>query len=378
MKIAAIHNFLDKNRGAEFAFLNMMLSLKKRNHDIDVFVLGISDEFKEELQKRDIIVTNLNFKPWQIKDLSAFLHPLNVLRVLPFFLKITKKINENYDVAFVHHFYLSPCILPFLRISKVYYCHEPPRSYYEPIFGIKYALLFIPNLINRNIDQFCIKYANLILTNSDYEREYIWRTYGLFPITNRLGVDLNKFRKLNLVRENFVISVGAFYPVKAHDFIVRSIALIPKDKRPKLVIVGSSGDDVYIERLKKLANEKEVELEIKINVSDEELVYLYNKARVNAMAYIMEPSIEPESFGCETPIVSVREGGARETITDGKTGILTNRDEKDFAQAIEYLLNHPDVAEEMGRNGREWVEKNFTWEKCAENLERNFMRIIKV
>jgi glycosyltransferase involved in cell wall biosynthesis len=376
MKIAAIHNLLDKKRGAEFAFLNMVLSLKKRGHDIDVFVFDISDEFKEEFQKNGINVTSLNFKPWRIKNLNAYLHPINVLRVMHPFYKLSKEINKNYDVAFVHHYYFSPCILPVLSIPKVYYCHEPPRGYYEPILGKAIYFLFVPYLINRRIDKFCVKHADLILTNSDYEREYIWRTYGLFPITNRLAVDLNKFIKLNFKKENFVLSIGVIVPVKAPDFVIRSVALIPKSKRPKVVIVGSSGDKVYIEKLGKIAKEKKVELEIKINVSDEELVKLYNKARVTTIAYIMEPSIEPESLGCETPIVAVREAGARETIINGETGILTNRDEREFAKAIEYLLDHPDVAAEMGRKGREWIEKNFTWEKCAENLERNFMKVL--
>jgi glycosyltransferase involved in cell wall biosynthesis len=234
----------------------------------------------------------------------------------------------------------------------------------------------LPNTINKYIDKFCVKHADLILTNSDYEREYIWRTYGLFPITNRLGVDPNKFRRLDLDKEYFIVSVGVIVPVKAHDFVIRSVALIPGDKRPKVVVVGSSGDKRYIKELKKLAKDREVKLEIKINVSDEEIVRLYNKARVTAIAYVMEPSIEPESLGCETPIVAVREAGARETIINGETGILTNRHEEKFAEAIEYILDHPDVAAKMGRKGREWIEKNFTWDKCAENLERNFERVL--
>ncbi len=90
----------------------------------------------------------------------------------------------------------------------------------------------------------------------------------------------------------------------------------------------------------------------------------------------MEPSVEPEALGCETPIIAVREAGARETIIHGKTGLLVNRDEQEFAQAIEYLLDNPEIATTMGHNGKKWLENNFTWEICAENLERYFCKAL--
>jgi glycosyltransferase involved in cell wall biosynthesis len=37
----------------------------------------------------------------------------------------------------------------------------------------------------------------------------------------------------------------------------------------------------------------------------------------------------------------------------------------EIAKAIEYLLTHPAEAEQMGRRGREAVEKSFNWE-CEE------------
>jgi len=55
---------------------------------------------------------------------------------------------------------------------------------------------------------------------------------------------------------------------------------------------------------------------------------------------------------------------------------LTNRDEKEFAMAIEYLLDNSDIADTMGKEGRKWIEQNFTWEKCALDLQRNLKRVL--
>ena len=377
MKIAAIRNFMNIRGGAQQAFIDMMLALKKRGHDIDIHVLSISGELREEL-KDDFNIECLNFREWKLKSLNV-LHLINELRVICRYRRLAKKINnEGYDLAFIDHYDYSPLILPFLKIPKVYYCYEPPRSYYEPepFARATYKVYKFITQASKYLDKYCIKFADLILCNSDYIREYIYKVYGIFAVTNYLGVDLDKFRKLNLEKENLVVSVGVLYPHKAHDFVIRSIGLIPKNKRPKLMIIAAVILGKEKERLYSLASQEEVDLEIKGYVPDEEFVEWHNKARVVAIAYIMVPSIEPVALGCETPIVAVREGGARETIIHNETGILTNRDEKEFAQAIEYLLDHPDVAAEMGRKGREWIEKNFTWEMCAQNLERNFERVI--
>jgi glycosyltransferase involved in cell wall biosynthesis len=43
-------------------------------------------------------------------------------------------------------------------------------------------------------------------------------------------------------------------------------------------------------------------------------------------------------MACGTPVVAVKEGGVRESVMHDKTGILTQRDENMFAQAVMDLL----------------------------------------
>jgi glycosyltransferase involved in cell wall biosynthesis len=386
MKIAAIHNFLDKQRGAERAFLKMVLALKASGHEVDVFVLGISEYFAESLKDADIRVVSLNFNAWglnYIRQIYTYFNIINEFRLIFLYRKTARQINEStYDCAFISHFYLSPLILPLLSIPAVYYCHEPNRLLFEPPFNsssthrILRLVDLVPREIDKRIEKHCARSADMILTNSDYSRECILRAYGILPVTNRLGVDLDVFKKIDVGKENIVISLGALQRAKAHDFVIRSIGLISPEKRPRLLIIGS-GSIKKVSYYFSLAGKYNVALQIKSNIADEELVALYSKARIFAISYIREPSIEPEALGCELPIVAVKEGGVSETVIHNETGILTNRDEKEFAQAIEYLLDNPDKASEMGRKGREWIEKNFTWEMCAENLEKNFNKVLR-
>lgn len=382
MKIAAIYNFINLKSRAEGAFLEMIFTLQKRGHEIQIFALDISEEIKNELKEKGInVFSSKNIK----REHKFYQKPFRYFKIIRYWKKISKRINKsNYSLAFVCHFLYSPLILPFLKIPKVYYCYEPHRKLYETPYKTKESLFVkVAKPVLRKIDKHSVSHADLILTNSDYEREYIYRTYGIFPVTNYLAVDLKKYRNLNLPKENLIVSVGVLDVLKAHDFVIKSIALIPEQKRPKFILITGGATCIacakeYKKELYSLAKQKGVDLEIKDEyISHQQFLELHSRAKTIAIAYIMEPSIEPVALGCETPIVAIREGGARETILNKKTGLLTDRDEKKFAKAIEYLLDNPDIAEKMGKLGREWIKENFTWEICGENLEKNLKNLLE-
>jgi glycosyltransferase involved in cell wall biosynthesis len=61
------------------------------------------------------------------------------------------------------------------------------------------------------------------------------------------------------------------------------------------------------------------------------------------------------------PVVATDGGGTRELVADGETGILVPQgDVGALATAIEHLLDHPDVAERMGRAGEAKVRREFS------------------
>ena len=41
---------------------------------------------------------------------------------------------------------------------------------------------------------------------------------------------------------------------------------------------------------------------------------------------------------------------------------------EEIAQAIEYLLDHPDEARQMGENGRKAVQEKYNWENESQKL----------
>lgn len=377
LDILAFHGFLTRIGGAEKAFVNMLTGLKKRGHRISLWTLNISKDYSAKLREQGIDVNSLGMEKSYIGRRQLTL--TNDLGAMRRFGRMVKKL-EPYDVALVHHYEFSPLLARRLKGPVAYYCQEPPRHYYEPDLQnvttrkkIGKALGFWSNWLDMRLDRGGVEHVDVILTNSDYSREYVWRTYGKMPVTVYLGVDVERFRNLGLKKEKMVLAVGANYYLKAHDLIVRSIGKVPKDIRPRLTVIGKG--DRHAEFMQ-LARDCDVDVEIVDKASDEKVVELYNRAAATVIAYVMEPFglVALESMACETPVIAVREGGLRESVTPD-TGILTGRDEQELADAIAYMLRNPQAAIGMGKKGRERVEKSFTWERCAEDLEKVLRRI---
>lgn len=212
-----------------------------------------------------------------------------------------------------------------------------------------------------------------ILVNSFYSRESILRAYGLDATVCYLGVDTDLFRPTSDRREPFLITVGSGTPEKNVGFLVQAIALC-KRKMP-LVWVANVVDDGYASSVKRLAVELDVELVIKQRIPDAELVALLNQA--TAMVYA--PRLEPFGFApleagaCALPVVAVAEGGVRETVIDGETGLISHPKPDLFAECIDAITGDIQLATRLGENGRRHVQAFFSLSAGATRLEKRLV-----
>jgi glycosyltransferase involved in cell wall biosynthesis len=296
--------------------------------------------------------------------------------------------QAGYDAAFVHNcqFGQSPNVLSFLRGPSAYFCAEPPRPLYEPepnrpynrSTGVRPWLDRIDPLIRvyratlRRIDRTNTQAATLVLTNSAYSQEILYRVYGISARVCPLGVDTERFRPIAQPRRNFVMSAGALQPNKGFDFLMQSLALIDAGRRPPLVIVSNAAVPGEREYLQQLADGLGVQVDFRTLVSDDELVCLYNQALLTLYAPVMEPFglVPLESMACGTAVIGVREAGVRESILDEQTGLLTERDPEQFKEATVRLLDDAAARRRFGQQGRLQVEQLWQWDGCARTVER--------
>jgi glycosyltransferase involved in cell wall biosynthesis len=312
---------------------------------------------------------------------------VNLRRLRQIDQRIAAQIDSGrYDWVFVHHERIvrAPYLLRYLKTPSTYYCAEVIREFYEPAIERAYdhpqsaterlqAGWYTPaERIRRAIimheNRKNLRHATRLMTNSFFTVESIYRTHGLRARVVYLGVDSEKFRPLNLERQNFVISVGAVAPLKGFDFLIEALGCLPEKQRPRLLIVGNTASVREVTYLNALAAENKVALAFRVDVSEEELVALYNQAR----AFVYSPVLEPfglaslEAMACATPVVAVKEGGVRESVRECETGCLVPRDITAFAAALQRVLEDRAFAEQLGANGRAQVLDFWTWDAAYE------------
>jgi colanic acid/amylovoran biosynthesis glycosyltransferase len=77
------------------------------------------------------------------------------------------------------------------------------------------------------------------------------------------------------------------------------------------------------------------------------------------------------------PVVATRAGGTAEVVQDGVTGLLVSpRDPAALAQALFYVLRHPEQGQMFGRAGRQRVAEHFTVEHMAGSTLQAYQRIL--
>ncbi len=239
MKIAVFHNL---NSGGAKRALYGNVKFLSENHEIDVLIPSTANEDYLPLEG---IVNNLKVFP--VKDtIPQFLY--STIKYFPSKTSLTElqktqqiiagEINKgDYDVVLSEQdrYTMAPFILRYIKKPMVYYCQQPNNFRYDISKKLyKKAGLGYKNIIetlylelfNSKIVKHDIKYANYskyMVTNSNFSKKIILKSYGIESHVSYLGVDNKLFKPLNLSKENFVLSVGQCIPEKGFEFILKFI-----------------------------------------------------------------------------------------------------------------------------------------------------------
>lgn len=278
---------------------------------------------------------------------------------------ISQSINKH-DLAIFYHTWLtkSPYSLRLTKIPKIYFCHEPPREYYDKEHirsqTFKERLINFIRLPIKHIDAKNVQNSNaIVVANSKHSKAVIDKIYNVKSLVIYPGIDTQRIRKVKVrSKANQVISVGAVNKLKGFDFLIKVIGNINYHNRPSLVIVGNGGDARYITELKALASKLRVHLDIKLNIAKEDLIKEYKKSKVFLYSPINEPFgiVVLEAMAAGLPLVVYQKGGGYSEIISRKNGaILNDLDARMWAKKLNIMLASPDKLINIGQNNEEFV-----------------------
>lgn len=115
-------------------------------------------------------------------------------------------------------------------------------------------------------------------------------------------------------------------------------------------------------------------------VSREDLIDRFYGADVFAFTPIWDEGfgIPPvEAMAARTPVVATRSGAIVETVVDGETGFLVDKEDAiATANAIVQLLKNDSLRASMGNAGRQRVMDRFTWSHIAETMLHQYENLL--
>lgn len=153
------------------------------------------------------------------------------------------------------------------------------------------------------------------------------------------------------------------------------------DSGINLVLCASSPDtpelatevEGLVNRLRSERGESSVTW-IKEQVPRGELLQLFTHASVFACPSIYEPQgiVNLEAMACETAVVASNVGGIPEVVIDSETGLLVPYNQHEpqafehaFADAVNRVVNDPELARSLGAHGRARAVTSFAWDAIA-------------
>jgi glycosyltransferase involved in cell wall biosynthesis len=87
------------------------------------------------------------------------------------------------------------------------------------------------------------------------------------------------------------------------------------------------------------------------------------------------PTVIMEAMACGLPVVSTRIAGVPEMVVENKTGQLVGEDDAAaFAEALDRMLKDPELAKQLGREGREIAVERFSTGATTRELKHLLVR----
>jgi len=166
--------------------------------------------------------------------------------------------------------------------------------------------------------------------------------------------------------------VGRLKKYKGVQIILAALAVLLDAGKDYMLVVLGSGD--YEKGLKKTV----LRLGLDSAVSFEGFVSQERKLHWLRKAWAAVFASEKEGWGltvieanaCGTPVIASNSDGLRDSVKDGRTGILVaHGNVEDLAAQMNRLAGDPALRSTLGKNGREWAA-GFNWDSTADRMIR--------
>ncbi|MDL9980327.1 glycosyltransferase family 4 protein [Microbacterium sp. ASV49] len=184
------------------------------------------------------------------------------------------------------------------------------------------------------------------------------------------GVD----RSLAGTEGPLIIAMGNRRPHKNWGSLPRAIALLPPERRPRVVITGGRGDDPLAPLVEELGVGEWVKL--RGWVTEDEVAHLYSTSTALAIPSLAEgfslPTLEAMSAGVPVLLSDI---DVHRYVGGDAARFFPTQDIAALAEVIDEVVGDPELQQRMTAAGYA-QERRFTWERTARETLEVFERVL--
>jgi glycosyltransferase involved in cell wall biosynthesis len=169
-------------------------------------------------------------------------------------------------------------------------------------------------------------------------------------------------------RQRVVGTIGRLEPRKGHEYLIRAMPDVLQQVPQATLHIAGHDPWGYGQTLQACIAEIEAEEQVRLIGFESDVPAFLHTLDVFALASRSEGfgQVLIEAMAAGIPVVASRIAPLSEIVVDGDSGLLVEAENpKAFAEAIIWLLTHPNAAQHMGRRAQERVRHHFSAEQMA-------------
>ncbi len=319
-KVAIVHDWLCVDGGAEVVLNRLLLMFPKA--DIYTTVDILSDDKREFLRGHKIYTTVLQKYKFIAKRYSYFMH------LMPYL--IEQFDLSKYDMVISSSHFVAKGVITHPEQLHFAYIYSPVRyawdMYFEydraGAFGKRLKNIFMKKWLHRmRIWDFVSSYrADYLISDSKFIQKRIrkyWRRNStvVYPPVEIANTVYHEEKK------EYYITLSRLVEYKRVDIIIRAFNEFPNKE---LIIIG---DGRAKDKLVKMSKSN---INFKGYLPRVEAMTLISRAKAFVFMAKEDFGIVPiEAQACGTPVVAYGQGGVKETVLEGETGVFVEKQDKD-------------------------------------------------
>ncbi|MFP4118543.1 MAG: glycosyltransferase [Candidatus Woesearchaeota archaeon] len=358
-KTAVIHNYLDNMGGAEHVTYSIAKAL-----DSDIYTCT----YKPGNARKQGFATGKIYPLGPIPYHAPFKQQAALLRSRLYSPK------KKYDV----HIISGDWAIGAAKRARptLWYAHSPAREIWDlyrytrtqNMSGITRWIFDIWVMFNRGLQRRYAQKITRIVCNSENVRQRIRKYIGREARVIHPPVDTSSF--YYKPQENFWLSVNRFVRHKRLELQLDAFRKMPEKRL--VIVAGYEKSHHFLKYKKEIETKKPPNVTIMHHVNNETLRELY----ATCTGFLTTSKEEDfgltavEAMSAGKPVIAPNEGGYKETVIDGKTGILINNiTTKKIRKAISIIEQDPGRYREACKKKAEEFDTRVFIKKIREEVE---------